>query len=112
MIKIDVEGHEQSVLAGNNRTIEAMHPALLFEIEQRQNSEPVSRVFACIKERGYHGFFFDAGRLRPLIDFIPQRDQPEAQFGSPNTRYINNFLFLHVSRLEVDYYRELGITGS
>jgi FkbM family methyltransferase len=112
LIKIDVEGHEQSVLTGAIRTIEASHPALLVEIEQRHNSQPISKIFAGIEDRGYRGFFLDTGRLRPLSDFIPQRDQPEAQFGLPNARYINNFLFLHMLQLEAGRYRDLGIPRS
>jgi FkbM family methyltransferase len=112
LIKIDVEGHEQSVLAGASHTINASHPALLIEIEQRHNRLPIHDIFTGIEVQGYYGFFLDSGRLRSLRDFLLQRDQSETNFGLPDARYITNFLFLQKSRVTAGIYRELGITGS
>ena len=109
-IKIDVEGHEQSVLAGAERTLETSAPALLVEVEQRHNKQPIDRIFAHIEGKGYRGYFLDPvkGGLRPLREFDPTSDQAPLQFGSTGARYINNFLFLHGRRRTQGYYAGLG----
>jgi FkbM family methyltransferase len=111
-IKIDVEGHEQNVLDGASGTIEKSKPALLIEIEQRHNKEPVARIFESIKAMGYRGFFLDQGEIKALDDFHLGRDQPVEQFGNPNARYINNFLFLHNARIQRGEYAALEAGGA
>jgi hypothetical protein len=67
-IKIDVEGHELSVLEGGVRTIANNRPVLWVEIEQRHLSRPMSDVFEFIKSLGYDGGFYD-GTFQPLEKF-------------------------------------------
>jgi len=111
LIKIDVEGHEQSVLAGAAQTLAASHPALLIEIEQRHNANPIHRIFEGIESGGYRGFFLDpkTGILRPLEEFRLERDQSMERFGADNARYINNFLFLHERHIADGKYRALKL---
>ena len=110
-IKIDVEGHESRVIAGAQRTLAASRPALLVEIEQRHCANPIGEVFESIRLLGYHGYYFSNGRLVPIDDFDVQRHQALGQFGQKRGMYINNFLFLHGSRIAAGEYSGLGRFG-
>lgn len=107
LIKIDVEGHEYSVIEGAALTLTSSRPALLIEIEQRHITRPISEVFEKIQSFGYIGFFMMAEKLVPLDNFDVARHQPMEQFGGSKTGYINNFLFLHQDRLAEDEYSAL-----
>lgn len=106
-IKIDVEGHEFSVIEGAAETLSRLRPALLVEIEQRHCVRPIDEVFAKVLSHNYRGFFLDNGTLRPLDSFDLERDQAGANFGHGDARYINNFLFLHDARCAGGEYRVL-----
>lgn len=106
-IKIDVEGHEYAVLEGTSETIALSRPALLIEIEQRHNGRPISDVFEKVQRFGYQGFFLEQGVLRSLEKFDLSRHQSISNFGGAKGCYINNFLFLHRSRLEAGDYGAL-----
>jgi FkbM family methyltransferase len=99
LIKIDVEGHECSVIEGAAATITSSKPALLVEIEQRHNDRPIREVFEKILGFGYQGFFMGRGALTSLENFDAAVHQSMDNFDHPNRRYINNFLFLHRGRL-------------
>lgn len=106
-IKIDTEGHESSVLAGGRKTIDASHPALLIEIEQRHNpNEPITAIFERIASLGYRGFFLRSQRLAPIDQFDAAQDQSAAVFAGQAGDYFNNFVFLSANRLAAgDYHR-------
>lgn len=101
-IKIDVEGHEHSVLQGARGTIERCRPRVLVEAEERHAPGSVGRVQAFFRRLGYRGYFVFQRRLAPIESFDPRRMQrsedidgytlglPRARF----ERYVNNFLFL------------------
>jgi FkbM family methyltransferase len=93
-IKIDVEGHEESVLRGALGILRTCHPVLLVEIEQRHHVKPISGLFSWIQAQGYLGLFFDgqAMSLRSVEEFSVGRHQQLGNLGNGN--YINNFLFL------------------
>lgn len=99
-IKIDVEGHEESVLDGGCGTIERNRPTLLIEIEERHNPGALERVATKLSGFGYQGFYFDCGVRKPLREFNVDRDQITAAAldaawqNRRSLRYINNFLFL------------------
>jgi len=95
LIKIDVEGHEKSVLLGALKILHACHPALLVEIEQRHHTEPIAELFSWIRGQGYCGLFFDSQTmsLRSVEEFSVGRHQQRENLGSGH--YINNFLFLN-----------------
>jgi FkbM family methyltransferase len=99
LIKIDVEGHETSVLEGATATLASSRPALLVEIEQRHNAAPIDGIFARLLEFGYRGYFLSKGKLAELEEFDVARDQAPEHFGKAGAPYINNFLFLHSIRL-------------
>lgn len=107
LIKIDVEGHEQSVVAGAQATIAASMPALLIEIEQRHLDHPIAQAFAQVECLGYRGFFLVDGTLRPLADFDPAKHQAIADFEGKQRGYYNNFLFLAERALASGAYRDL-----
>jgi len=106
-IKIDVEGHEVSVLKGAQKTILSSYPALLIEIEQRHNQKNINEIFDTICSMGYVGFYFQNNQLKTLQSFKVERDQNPNNFGSKKDTYINNFVFLHRDRIGRDEYRHL-----
>lgn len=110
-IKIDVEGHERRVLEGARKTLSESRPALLVEIEQRHCAEPIGEVFETITQLGYQGFFLDQGELSPLSVFRTEVHQDPGAFDRKTGRYINNFLFLHHSRIEAGQYAGLPGRG-
>ncbi len=106
-IKIDVEGHEYSMLRGAMMTIKKWHPAVLVEIEQRHLQRPILDVFALLTDMGYRGWFMDGDILQSIDTFDLARDQAESAFGVAGQRYINNFLFLAPKRLTEPRYTQL-----
>ncbi|OBA68735.1 hypothetical protein A5641_17370 [Mycobacterium sp. 1554424.7] len=74
-VKIDVEGHEMSVLRGGSSMFERWRPSLLIEIEQRHLSVPIEEVFQQIEGFGYHLYYVTESALRPISAFDVQRDQ-------------------------------------
>ncbi|QQV78458.1 FkbM family methyltransferase [Sphingomonas aliaeris] len=107
LIKIDVEGHELSVIEGALETIAASAPALLIEIEQRHLTRPIGESFARITSLGYDGFFLRSGKLAPLAEFDPQRHQVIADFENKSRQYFNNFLFLAGRHISAGRYRDI-----
>jgi FkbM family methyltransferase len=96
-IKIDVEGHESSVIEGAADSLVRMKPALLVEIEQRHIHRPIGDVFDAILGFGYIGYFLRDGKLQGLAQFDTANDQDfEGSLHAPG-KYINNFIFVHPS---------------
>jgi len=90
LIKIDVEGHEQSVIRGATNTIRDNHqPSLIIEIEQARLHKPITEVFDMICGLGYEGWFYRGRRLVPLAEFHVERDQP------PTGVTVHNFVFVN-----------------
>lgn len=107
LIKIDVEGHEYSVIAGAHSTLLLSRPALLIEIEQRHIKRPISEVFDAIIVLGYQGYFLGENGLTVIEEFDVDINQSANHFGCKHGSYINNFFFLHQSRLEANQYSAL-----
>ncbi len=101
-IKIDVEGHEESVLEGAHRTLERCRPSVLVEAEERHAPGSVRRVQSFFRRRGYRGYYVFRRRLAPIESFDAgrlQRSEDIADYtlGVSRARfdgYVNNFLFL------------------
>lgn len=100
-LKIDVEGHELSVIRGGRGTILKDHPIMLIEIEERRHELSIRNIFAEIEALGYKGFFLNlrAWELSPIAVFDPATMQNVETMKSID--YINNFLFL--PRVEADH---------
>jgi hypothetical protein len=94
-VKIDVEGHELSVLQGGRGVLETYRPTLLVECEVRHRPDgDVRPMFEYLQSLGYEGGFFHHGRRRPLAEFNPAVHQ---QIDPDSDRlprgYVNNFAF-------------------
>lgn len=65
-IKIDVEGHELSVINGAASFLKSTHCAWLIEIDGNPDEEnsPAFEVFKQMKKAGFTGFFFDGKILQ------------------------------------------------
>ncbi len=95
-IKIDVEGHEISVLEGAVNLLERDHPSLLIEIEERHKAHSVAGVREFLKKFGYEGFFYLDDHLLRMDLFDIQKYQ---NFGAAKGRYIFNFIFVHPGKI-------------
>ena len=93
-IKIDVEGHEFSVLQGARKILEQDAPLLVFECEQRHLSgTSVGEILAWLRAIGYDGWFIRCGKLLPISEFDieqHQKRQGERFWDAPD--YCNNFI--------------------
>ena len=90
-IKIDVEGHEESVLEGAPSLIAAERPVLMIELVEAFNPGVVARLTARYAALSYSVFFSKNG-LRPIAEFDAARDQDEALL--PTRQYAANFFFI------------------
>jgi len=95
-IKIDVEGHELSVLQGGVNSIKQFRPSLLIEIEQRHHQQAITEIFNYVKELGYQGFYLNPETVS--IHSIQQYDVEKFQDtqhlnNGDYIQYINNFFF-------------------
>ena len=95
-LKIDVEGHELSVLRGGRDTLERYRPTLLVECEARHRPDgDIRPIFDFLGALGYEGTFFQNGNRRPLPEFDPtihQRLDPSSDHLPRG--YVNNFAFV------------------
>jgi FkbM family methyltransferase len=90
LIKIDVEGHEQSVIRGAERTIiSADLPTLVVEIEHERLDQPITDAFAQILSFGYEGWFLRDGRVTAISAFRAERDQPSSGMRVINFIFVN-----------------------
>jgi FkbM family methyltransferase len=107
-VKIDVEGHELSVLRGAVETLHRYRPTLLVEIEASRRGTPQDvpsyrDTFAFLTGLGYRGRFLLKGRWHPIEEFDPWTHQlryadriSTARYMrgiATKRRYVNNFLF-------------------
>ncbi len=93
-VKIDVEGHELSVLRGAAGMIERDSPLVVVESETRHaGEEGLAAVLAFFADRGYEGFFARRGRLLPIaaFDAAVHQKRSEGRFWSARG-YCNNFV--------------------
>ena len=110
VIKIDVEGHEAEVIAGAAETLERHRPALVVEIEQRHLvGRSVSDVVESVLDRGYvcYGLrgralvaWSEFDLVRDQLSWLGDRGDLAASIITDAGRYINNFVFLPVSRAD------------
>jgi FkbM family methyltransferase len=95
-LKIDVEGHELSVLRGAPTVLHEARPRIVVELEQRHAGADLDATFALLAGAGYAGFAIGPDGPFPLADFDLERDQvahlrPEEAVQS--TSYVRDFLF-------------------
>tara|TARA_B100000073_G_scaffold241656_1_gene202663 strand:- start:24 stop:821 length:798 start_codon:yes stop_codon:yes gene_type:complete len=105
-IKIDVEGHEFSVLQGALNTIAEFKPSMLIEIEQRHNTIEISEIFNFIMNMDYTIFFLNMNKLHELSKFNIKAHQDTDNLNI-ESKYINNFLCLCNEKLAHGKYASL-----
>ena len=88
-VKIDVEGHEEAVVAGAELLLKRDRPACMIEIEERHNPNCLTRLVKRFEEQEYRVMFYDGSILRSIAEFDPNTHQI-----SGNRMYINNFIFI------------------
>lgn len=96
LVKIDVEGHEYSVLQGMENMLTNICPKIVIECEARHiNNYTVFEVFNLLLKKGYEGFYYQNGIKKSLNQFDLKRDQlsyvEKKQWSDRN--YVNNFIF-------------------
>lgn len=99
LIKCDVEGFEDEVIAGGWTMISRLKPVLLIEIEQRHRQRPVGELVDRLLGLGYRGYFIDETGPRPVADFDVARHQldfltPDFVPYSMPSGYVSDFLFV------------------
>lgn len=97
-VKIDVEGHELSVLNGSVELLEHSQPVFLVEAEDRHRVQATRSIFEFFEARSYRGFFLKEGSAVPIDQFrsadLQDADALLPDGGRKNGRsYINNFFF-------------------
>ena len=97
-VKVDVEGHELSVLRGAIELIKKCQPVFLVEAEDRHRESATLSVFEFFDEWGYRGYFLENDIIRPVAEFDPVRLQDASALMSDGGRgegrsYVNNFFF-------------------
>ncbi len=105
ILKVDVEGHEESVLRGAIGLLSREKPNIVVEVEERHNPGSVKRVSDFLSGLGYDGFYLHEAELTPIAEFRLARDQQLQNVGTAGKtgRYINNFIFVasdHSARLQ------------
>lgn len=98
-VKIDVEGHELSVLKGATKLLARDTPTLLIEVEERHRENAIGSVRAFLEPFDYAGFFLLNGKLQPIERFsaATYQDPNNLIQHQPNEHpspYINNLLFI------------------
>jgi FkbM family methyltransferase len=99
-IKIDVEGHELSVLEGAVETLKKSQPAILLEAEERHRPRAVATIREFLEPLGYQGYMLEDGTLVSIQRFNPdihQSSEAVRHRGLKDRKaniYINNFIFL------------------
>lgn len=96
-IKIDVEGHELSVLEGAIGLLQRDKPVFLVEAEERHKLDAVAKVRAFLEPRGYSGFYIRQGALVDVAQFTTSLQNPAAlnlRLKRKKMDYINNFIFV------------------
>jgi FkbM family methyltransferase len=97
-MKIDVEGHEFSALAGATGTIARFKPVVIIECEERHNVGGTARLRQFFADVQYDGFFLLENKLTNVAEFDPARMQNLQDLKSVNggrsRNYINNFIFI------------------
>lgn len=89
-IKIDVEGHELSVLAGAKNTLAKNKPTLMVELEERHTGFEIQELIAEVEKYGYWGYFLRNGVLTACNKLDALGEHRKAL---KTKSYVYNFIF-------------------
>jgi len=89
-IKIDVEGHELSVLAGAKKTLAKNKPTLMVELEERHTGFEIQELIAEVEKYGYWGYFLRNGVLTACNKLDALGEHRKAL---KTKSYVYNFIF-------------------
>jgi FkbM family methyltransferase len=97
-VKIDVEGHELSVLNGAVELLEHCQPVFLVEAEDRHRVAATRSIFEFFARRSYRGYFLKEGSVVSIDQFRPEDLQDTRALLPDGGRrsgraYVNNFFF-------------------
>jgi FkbM family methyltransferase len=97
-VKIDVEGHELSVLNGAVDLLEHCQPVFLVEAEDRHRVAATRSIFEFFARRSYRGYFLKEGSVVSIDQFRPEDLQDTRALLPDGGRrsgraYVNNFFF-------------------
>jgi FkbM family methyltransferase len=101
LIKIDVEGHEQTVLKGAETYIRKYFPTMIIEIEQRHHpNASVESVFESLLDLNYQCYYFSKP-VNKLFNYTEKAYllNDIKYFGTKD--YVNNYIFIHVSNKNI-----------
>jgi FkbM family methyltransferase len=99
LIKMDVEGHEESVLFGAANIIRRDKPTVLIEADEpRHKAGCVASISKYFFDYGYEGFFLLGRRVQPFAKFDLAQHQNPAHLDADknvifNREYANLFIF-------------------
>ena len=97
LIKIDVEGHELSVLKGAENFISKHHPTLIIEIEQRHHKTTnIESVFESFNQKGYKCYYYSKKQSQ-LFSYENKTHLTNTKDYFGKIDYINNYIFIHES---------------
>lgn len=98
ILKIDVEGFENAVLAGAVALIAQHRPVIIAEIEARHNAD-YGAAFAQLRSAGYGVRFWRDGAYHSLdddrIEPLQRLEDLAVRLEGRHGNYINNFVFQH-----------------
>ncbi len=95
LIKIDVEGHELSVLKGAENYISTHYPTLIIEIEQRHHKDVnIDAVFEDFKKKGYSVYYYSKKQAQ-LFSYENKVHLTNSKEYFGKIDYINNYIFIH-----------------
>ena len=89
-IKIDVEGHELSVLEGARETLIKNRPTLMVELEERHTGFEIQKLIGQVEQYGYSGYFLRNGALTACSKLDTVGEHREAL---ETKKYVFNFIF-------------------
>jgi FkbM family methyltransferase len=97
-VKVDVEGHELSVLKGATGLIDRCQPVFLVEAEDRHRTDATKSIFEFFETKDYRGYFLADDDVVPVDFFDAETMQdPDALLPNggrkPGQSYVNNFFF-------------------
>jgi FkbM family methyltransferase len=91
LMKIDVEGHEDDVIAGAMNTLMRCRPLLVVELEVRHRTKHPNHLVSRLSDLGYQMHYVSQSNdLKPIKEF----DSSELRSESRIAGYINNFIFV------------------